>query len=126
MNIQPTGASLPSPANTAGTIASGELKAGRGSTTSNVDAAQQPLPTAASVTKPDRAQLEAATKSVREFVEAINNNLEFSVDHDTGQLVVKIVDRVTKEVIRQVPSQEMLALAKALDSIKGLFVKQTA
>lgn len=126
MNIQPTGASLPPPATAAGTVATGEPKAPRGSTTSNIDAVQPPMPTSASVTQPDRAKLEAATRSVREFVEPINNNLEFSVDHDTGQLVVKITDRATKEVIRQVPSQEMLALAKALDSIKGLFVKQTA
>ena len=126
MNIQPTGASLPPPATVAGNVANSEPKAPRGSTTSNVNAVQLSLPTAASVTQPDRAKLEAATKSVREFVEPINNNLEFSVDHDTGQLVVKIIDRATKEVIRQVPSQEMLALAKALDSIKGLFVKQTA
>jgi len=45
---------------------------------------------------------------------------------DTGQLVVKIIDRTTQEVIRQMPSEEMLAIAKALDSIKGLFVQQTA
>jgi hypothetical protein len=46
------------------------------------------------------------------------------VNDDTGQLVVKIIDRTTKEVIRQMPSEEMLAIAKTLDSIKGLFVKQ--
>jgi flagellar protein FlaG len=73
-----------------------------------------------------REKLEAATKSVRDFVEPINSNLEFSVDDDTGQMVVKIIDRATKEVIRQMPSEEMLAVAKALDSIKGLFIKQTA
>ena len=126
MNIQPTGASLPPPASAAGTVATGEFRATRGSMTSNVDAAQLSQSTAASVTEPDRAKLEAATKSVREFVEPINNNLEFSVDHDTGQLVVKIIDSATKEVIRQVLSAHMLSLAKALDSIKGLFVKQTA
>jgi Uncharacterized flagellar protein FlaG len=48
------------------------------------------------------------------------------VDGDTGQLVVKIIDRSTKEVIRQMPSEEMMAIAKTLDSIKGLFVTQTA
>ncbi|HMY07311.1 MAG TPA: flagellar protein FlaG, partial [Accumulibacter sp.] len=51
---------------------------------------------------------------------------EFSVDNDTGQMVVKVVDKSTQEVIRQVPSKEMLAIAKTLDNIKGLFVKQTA
>jgi flagellar protein FlaG len=40
--------------------------------------------------------------------------------------VVKIIDRNTKEVIRQMPSDEMIAIARTLDSIKGLFVKQSA
>jgi flagellar protein FlaG len=71
-------------------------------------------------------QLNAAVKSVREFVGTINNNLEFSINDDTQQVVVKIIDSSTKEVIRQIPSEEMVAMAKALDSIKGLFIKQTA
>jgi flagellar protein FlaG len=78
------------------------------------------------VTKPDREKLEVATQSVRDFVKPINSNLEFSVNDETGQLVVKIIDRATKEVIRQMPSEEMLSIAKTLDSIKGLFVQQTA
>jgi flagellar protein FlaG len=86
------------------------------------EALQSPL----RVQQPDRNTVEAAARSVREFVQPINSNLEFSVNDDTGQLVVRIIDRSTKEVIRQMPSEEMLALAKALDSIKGLFVKQTA
>ena len=74
----------------------------------------------------DRERLETATQSVREFVKPINSNIEFSVNDDTGQLVVKIIDRATKEVIRQMPSEEMLSIAKTLDGIKGLFVTQTA
>jgi Uncharacterized flagellar protein FlaG len=84
-----------------------------------------PSPPALS-SQPEREEVEAAVKSVGEFVQPINSNLEFSVNDDTGQLVVKIIDRATKEVIRQMPSEEMLAIAKTLDSIKGLFVKQTA
>ncbi len=71
-------------------------------------------------------QLKAAIKSVQEYIEPINNALEFSMNDDTNQMVVKIIDRDTKEVIRQMPSEEMIAIAKALDSIKGLFVKQNA
>jgi len=75
---------------------------------------------------PDSEKLETAIQSVREFVKPTNSNIEFSVDGDSGQLVVKIIDRSTKEVIRQMPSEEMMAIAKTLDSIKGLFVTQTA
>ena len=123
MSIQATAASLPPQGNPVANNATREV--GTGSAEIAAKAASLPGPTSP-VQLPDRKTLEAATQSVREFVKPINSNLEFSVNDDTGQLVVKIIDRTTKEVIRQMPSEEMLSIAKALDSIKGLFVQQTA
>lgn len=125
MNIQPTGATLPPQGNP---VTNGAVRAVKSDGDVKINASEASS-SASQVTPPEqpaRDKLEAATKSVRQFVETINSNLDFSVDHDTGQLVVKIIDRATKEVIRQIPSEEMLSIAKALDSIKGLFVKQTA
>lgn len=122
MNIQPSGATLPPQGNPVLSSAARDIR-------TSVDTAAKapdPSPPALSSQRPERQEVEAAAKSVREFVQPINSNLEFSVNDDTGQLVVKIIDRATKEVIRQMPSEEMLAIAKTLDSIKGLFVKQTA
>jgi flagellar protein FlaG len=123
MNIQPTVVSLLPQGNLAVSNTTREPRTPSSEKASPIsDAPQPPL----RVRQPDRDTVEAAARSVREFVQPINSNLEFSVNDDTGQLVVRIIDRNTKEVIRQMPSEEMLALAKALDSIKGLFVKQTA
>ena len=74
----------------------------------------------------NRDQLNAAVKATQEFVGSINSSLEFSVDEDTGTSVVKIVDKDTKELIRQIPSAEMLSIAKALDTIKGILFHQKA
>jgi len=122
MNIQPSGATLPPQGNPVLSSAARDIRTSVGT------AAKAPDPSsmALSSSRPERQEVEAAAKSVREFVQPINSNLEFSVNDDTGQLIVKIIDRATKEVIRQMPSEEMLAIAKTLDSIKGLFVKQTA
>jgi flagellar protein FlaG len=127
MNIQPLVASLPpqqgNPPDSRSTRETrAEVKATSETKLKTVD----PTLSAQAMQSPDRAELEAATKSVRDFVEPINSNLEFNVDHDTGEMVVKVIDRASGEVIRQMPSEEMLAVAKALDSIKGLFIKQTA
>ena len=122
MNIQPTGASLPPPGNPVLSSAARELKASSENPAKAIESSRLPL----RAQQPEREEVEAAARSVREFVQPINSNLEFSVSEDTGQLVVKIIDRTTKEVIRQMPSEEMLAIAKTLDGIKGLFVKQTA
>lgn len=120
MNIQPTGASLPTHAQAMVNLAErGPGRTGERAVEREQLPAAKPQPAA-------REQLEAATESVRSFVQPINSNIEFSVNDDTGQLVVKIIDRNTKEVIRQMPSAEMIAIARTLDGIKGLFVKQSA
>lgn len=74
---------------------------------------------------PSKEKLDAAVQDVRDFIENFAS-LDFSVDDDTGRTIVKLVDSETKEVIRQIPSQEMLEISKALDGLKGLFVHQQA
>ena len=66
------------------------------------------------------------TKAVNDFVKPLNSALQFNIDDSTGLTVVKVIDTDTKDVIKQIPSEDMLALAKALDQIKGLLVKQQA
>lgn len=73
-----------------------------------------------------KESIEDAVKKVNEFVKPINNSLSFNLDEESGQTVIKVVDLTTKEVIRQIPSEEMLAIAKALDTMKGLLVQQKA
>lgn len=75
---------------------------------------------------PSKDELTQMTKAVNDLVKPFNSALQFNVDDSTGQTVVKVIDTDTKEVIKQIPSEEMLALAKALDQIKGFLVKQKA
>lgn len=48
------------------------------------------------------------------------------VDDETGIHVVKVMDINTQEVIRQYPSEEILSLAKSLDKLQGLLIRQKA
>lgn len=75
---------------------------------------------------PDKATVQEAVNKTAEFVQALNSNLQFSVDDATGVTVVKVVDRTTNELIRQIPNEEMLEIARALDRISGLLVKSKA
>ena len=81
---------------------------------------------ATSQTAMSRDQLQSAVSAANEFVKPINNAIEFSVDKDSGEMVVKVTDISTNEVIRQIPSEEMLAVAQALDKFQGLLIKQKA
>ena len=72
------------------------------------------------------AQLQGAVNAANDFIKPITNSVEFSLDKDSDKMIVKVMDNATKEVIRQIPSVEMLAIAKALDKIQGLLIKQKA
>jgi flagellar protein FlaG len=71
-----------------------------------------------------REDIEESVEKLNEFIRPYVTSLQFSVDEDVGQVVVKIMDNETREVVKQIPSEEALELAKALDRIKGLFVQQ--
>ena len=73
-----------------------------------------------------KENLQTAVGKIQEFVKAAASDLEFSIDEDSGRTVVKVVERESQKVIRQIPSQEMLDLAKALDTLQGLLIKQEA
>jgi flagellar protein FlaG len=74
----------------------------------------------------NKAELQDAVTSGNNFLKTVTNAVEFTIDKESGDTVVKVVDTATKEVVRQFPSEEMLAIAKALDKIQGLLIKQKA
>jgi len=73
-----------------------------------------------------RQNLQDSVEKLNDFVLPYNTSLSFSIDEDIGTVVVKVTDKETKEVIKQLPSEEALELAKALDKLKGLLVQQKA
>jgi flagellar protein FlaG len=75
---------------------------------------------------PSRDQLDQAMSEVRKALAPVARNLQFSIDDATGRSVVKVVDSSTNEVIRQIPSEELLAITRSIDKFSGLFVKQKA
>lgn len=75
---------------------------------------------------PGREQIDRAMSEVRKALDPVARNLQFSIDEETGRTVIKVVDSTTQQVIRQMPSEELLALTRSLDSLSGLFVKQKA
>lgn len=73
-----------------------------------------------------RRKLQEGIKELNAFVKPYNTALGFSVDEESGKMVVKVTDNDTKEVIRQFPSEEALAITRALDKLKGLLIHQKA
>ncbi|MDR2506774.1 MAG: flagellar protein FlaG [Candidatus Accumulibacter sp.] len=73
-----------------------------------------------------RDTLDQALSQIKEFVEIAASDIDFSIDEKSGEMVVKIIDRATEEVIRQIPPEEMLEIARALDRLQGLFLQNKA
>ena len=63
--------------------------------------------------------LDRAVSRLQEYVQVVRRNLEFSIDETTDRLVVKVVDAETEEVVRQIPSEEALALARRLQEARA-------
>jgi len=72
------------------------------------------------------ADLQQSVERINQSLSASNQGIEFAVDEDSERVVVKIVDRETREVLRQMPTKEALEIAKALDRTQGLLIRQEA
>ncbi|UTW07296.1 flagellar protein FlaG [Pseudomonas benzenivorans] len=70
--------------------------------------------------------MEAAVSSIKEYAQSIQRNLNFDLDDSTGQVVVKVTDGVSGEVIRQIPSEEALRLAESLEDMRSLLFRAEA
>lgn len=71
-------------------------------------------------------QVESAVSRVSDYIQNFQRDLVFSIDQDSDRLVVKVVDSATQEVIRQIPEEEMLSIAKHLDSPESLIIRRQA
>lgn len=60
--------------------------------------------------------LESAVVSISEFVQSVQRDLQFSVDEELDQTVIKVVDGGSGELIRQIPEDVFLELARKLNN----------
>jgi flagellar protein FlaG len=76
---------------------------------------------------PDRAQLEQVINEFKQLVKPmVSNGLNFSIDDSTGKTIVRITDGETGEMIRQIPSEEMMEIARSIDRMQGMLLRQEA
>lgn len=73
------------------------------------------------------AELAESVSSISSYVQSISRDLEFRVDDVTGDTVVNVFDSETEALIRQIPSEEVVAMAHYLDTyaqdpLKGLLL----
>lgn len=74
----------------------------------------------------DKPAILEAVKKLNETVAPALQTVEFELDEESEKMVVKVRDKTTKEIIRQMPNEEALAFSKTIDKLQGLVIRQTA
>ncbi|MDX1635893.1 MAG: flagellar protein FlaG [Marinobacter sp.] len=67
-----------------------------------------------------RKRLDGAVSQLNDFVQNVQRDLQFEVDNEKGQTIVRVVDQSTQEVIRQIPDEVALRLAEKLQQDEPL------
>jgi len=70
--------------------------------------------------------LQESVSRINEFVQAVQRDLEFSIDEATGKQVITVLDRASEEVIRQIPTEAVLAIADNIETLKGILFSAEA
>ena len=83
---------------------------------SNVDVTSQPT----------REVVAKAAADIQQFVQSMGRNLSFSVDEVSGYHVVRVVNPSTGELVRQLPSEELLKIARDFERLNNVLVSQKA
>lgn len=66
------------------------------------------------------AIVENTAERLNEVAQSIQRELQFSVDKESGDTIIRVLDTETMEVIRQIPSEEVMALRENIESMKGI------
>jgi len=66
-------------------------------------------------TQADPKEVENAVAKLNEYVQTTARTLNFQVDDDSGKTVIKVYDRESEQLIRQIPNELVLELARRLN-----------
>jgi flagellar protein FlaG len=66
------------------------------------------------------AEVEVAVQEINAFMQSMQRNLSFTIDEQLGQEIISVTDAETHEMIRQIPSEELVVLRKKMDDVVGI------
>ena len=70
------------------------------------------------------AEIREAVAAINEAVKKVPTSLDFSVDEASKRFVVQVTDKNTGELIRKLPGDAVLRIARQLESMKGVVFDQ--
>ena len=83
---------------------------------------EQTAPPATESSQPSNQQLEQAAENMNKHVQSLKRDLHFSVDDDTGETIIRVVDSESQKTIRTIPSDEFLSIQQQFNQSVGLLL----
>ena len=87
---------------------------------------EQSVPSTRESSQPSNQQLEQAADNLNKHVQNLKRDLHFSVNDDTGETVIRVVDSESQKTIRTIPSDEFLSMSQHLNQTMGLLLNASA
>ncbi|HWR61113.1 MAG TPA: flagellar protein FlaG, partial [Clostridia bacterium] len=74
--------------------------------------------------EPDEKQLIDAIEKTNKAIEGTTCSFEYSIHEQTKQIMVKVIDKKTKEVIREFPPEKILDMVAKMWEVAGIMVDE--
>jgi flagellar protein FlaG len=75
--------------------------------------------------KPSAEQIHGSLQEINKVLTGFSISVQFKLDPDYKELIIKVVDQDSGKVIRQIPTEEVVRISKAMDNLKGLLFSQS-
>jgi flagellar protein FlaG len=90
-----------------------------GTARSPAAAASAPTPAAVPALPDPVQQAQVAARQLQQFLQQAGHDMKFIVDKSTGLTIVRIYNSSTGELVRQIPSEEIVRIAELLRADAG-------
>ena len=70
-------------------------------------------------------QTRQSLQEINKTLHTLSISVQFQIDPDYKEVIIKVVDQENGKVIRQIPSEDVVRIAKAMDNLKGLLFSQS-
>lgn len=67
-----------------------------------------------------RADVQKVVEAIQLHMDQMGTNLQFAVDKEAEDIVVKVTNKVSGDLIRQIPSEDVLKLRQKLEELSGI------
>lgn len=76
----------------------------------------------AQIERRSNENLQAAARTIDSFVRDMGRSLDFRVDSSSGKQIVRVSNPQTGEVVRQIPNEEAVQIARSLNYLQSVLV----